>query len=495
MRCSYSALRLAVMSRAVPAMRTEAVAPPNSDDRSPRDAIRVELDDRIRLEVERERDPASQKLLIRRAAFAIDAEPVLQTQGLSIAMRMPDVNIDQWARLLSDDVIREAQDSAVTEFAEGFSLLPNLVSLQADRVTVGGKDLHAVVVGATRAAGFWRANIHAREVDGHFNWRAAAPADRAGTLAARFTRLEIPKSRASEVESLLDTAPDTLPALDVVAEEFVLGERRLGALSLKARNEGTAAAPVWRLERLRLSNPAATLNASGTWAPRRVPGAPGGRSTELDFELELADSGRLLGIFGLENVMRGGSGQVDGRLNWSASPLSIDYPSLDGALRLNVGKGQFLKTKPGIAKLIGVLNLQSLPHRLALDFRDVFAEGFAFDEIAGTVQVDDGIARTGDLTMRGVQAQVRIRGEADLERETQKIDVQVRPELNAGLASLAYGAMVNPVIGLGSFLAQLALSGPIRQLFSYEYEVVGPWADPQVIEKRRPQLPMPETLQ
>ena len=96
--------------------------------------------------------------------------------------------------------------------------------------------------------------------------------------------------------------------------------------------------------------------------------------------------------------------------------------------------------------------------------------------------------------MRGVQAQVQIRGQADLARETQKVDVQVRPELNAGLASLAYGAMVNPAIGLGSFLAQLALSGPIRQLFSYEYEVVGSWADPQVTEKRRPQLPVPQPL-
>ena len=271
----------------------------------------------------------------------------------------------------------------------------------------------------------------------------------------------------------------------------MLGERKLGALSLKARNEGTAAAPVWRLEQLRLSNPSAVLDARGTWAPRRGQGA---RATELEFDLALADSGGLLALYGMEQAMRGGAGRVEGHLNWAGSPLSIDYASLDGALRLKVGKGQFLKTEPGIAKLIGVLNLQSLPRRLALDFRDVFAEGFAFDEVAGSVQVDDGIARTDDLTMRGVQAQVQIRGQADLARETQKVDVQVRPELNAGLASLAYGAMVNPAIGLGSFLAQLALSGPLRQLFSYEYEVVGSWADPQVTEKRRAQLPAPQPL-
>ncbi|HPA88239.1 MAG TPA: YhdP family protein [Quisquiliibacterium sp.] len=472
-------------------VRTEAAAPADPAARAPRDRVQVTLDDRFRLLLERERAADSQKLLIRRAAFGIDAEPELPDRGLSVALRMPRIDLDHWGRLLGDGALRDAQGRAATEFAEGFSLMPNVVSLQADEIRVGGKDLHRVVVGATRAAGYWRANIHAREVDGYFSWRDAAPADRAGTLTARFTRLEIPKSRASEVESLLDTAPESLPALDVSAEEFVLGERRLGALSLKARNEGSAAAPVWRLEQLRLSHPSAVLDARGTWAPRRGQGA---RATELEFALNLADAGGLLAVYGLEQAMRGGAGRVDGQLTWAGSPLSIDYPSLDGALRLKIGKGQFLKTEPGIAKLIGVLNLQSLPRRLALDFRDVFAEGFAFDEVAGSVQVDDGIARTDDLTMRGVQAQVQIRGQADLARETQKVDVQVRPELNAGLASLAYGAMVNPAIGLGSFLAQLALSGPIRQLFSYEYEVVGSWADPQVTEKRRPQLPAPQPL-
>ncbi len=472
-------------------VRTEAVAPADPAERSPRDRMQVTLDDRFRLLLEREREPASQRLLIRRAAFGIDAEPELPDRGLSVALRMPRIDLDHWGRLLGDSAMRDAQGRAATEFAEGFSLMPNVLSVQADEIRVGGKDLHRVVVGATRASGYWRANIHAREVDGYFSWRDAAPSDRAGTLSARFTRLEIPKSRTSEVESLLDTAPESLPALDVSAEEFVLGERKLGALSLKARNEGTAAAPVWRLEQLRLSNPSAVLDARGTWAPRRGQGA---RATELEFDLALADSGGLLALYGMEQAMRGGAGRVEGHLNWAGSPLSIDYASLDGALRLKVGKGQFLKTEPGIAKLIGVLNLQSLPRRLALDFRDVFAEGFAFDEVAGSVQVDDGIARTDDLTMRGVQAQVQIRGQADLARETQKVDVQVRPELNAGLASLAYGAMVNPAIGLGSFLAQLALSGPLRQLFSYEYEVVGSWADPQVTEKRRAQLPAPQPL-
>jgi uncharacterized protein YhdP len=41
-----------------------------------------------------------------------------------------------------------------------------------------------------------------------------------------------------------------------------------------------------------------------------------------------------------------------------------------------------------------VLSLQSLPRRLTLDFRDLFQEGFAFDNVTGDVRIDQGVAAT-----------------------------------------------------------------------------------------------------
>jgi uncharacterized protein YhdP len=154
-------------------------------------------------------------------------------------------------------------------------------------------------------------------------------------------------------------------------------------------------------------------------------------------------------------------------------------------MALALGKGEFLKVDPGIAKLIGVLNMQSLPKRLSGDFRDLFAEGFAFDSIGGDLRIRDGIARTADLRMRGLQAQVTIRGEADLQRETQRLNVEVVPELNAGLASIAVGAMINPVVGLGSFAAQYVLKKPLQEVLAYDVDVTGSWSDPMVSERNR----------
>jgi uncharacterized protein YhdP len=338
------------------------------------------------------------------------------------------------------------------------------------------------VLGASRADGFWRANIHAREIDGYFNWRQAGPGETQGALVARFARLEIPRNRIDDFETLLDTTPEALPALDVAAEELILNDRRLGALELEAMNTGSAAAPVWQLKKLRIRNRAATLNASGSWQTR--PGVVK-RATAMDFELQMGDAGALLALFGFPNTVRGGTGRLNGQVRWVGSPMRLDYRSLDGELSIDMGKGQFLKSDPGIAKLIGVLSLQSLRRRLALDFRDVFAEGFAFDRINGNARIDGGIARTEDFEMRGVAAQVRISGQADIAAETQSLRVEVRPELNAALASLAYAALANPAIGLGSLVAQMALREPLQQLFAYEYDVTGPWSDPQVTERSR----------
>ena len=55
----------------------------------------------------------------------------------------------------------------------------------------------------------------------------------------------------------------------------------------------------------------------------------------------------------------------------------------------------------------------------------------------------------------------------------------VVPEINAGTASLAY-AVINPAIGLGTFLAQMLLRKPLTAAGTREFHIGGTWADPKV---------------
>src|SRR6185312_9015592 len=103
------------------------------------------------------------------------------------------------------------------------------------------------------------------------------------------------------------------------------------------------------------------------------------RRTTLNFKLDINDSGALLARFGMKDVIRGGKGTMQGQVAWTGSPFTLDYPTMGGQFNVNIESGQFLKADPGLAKLLGVLSLQSLPRRLTLNFSDVFSDGFAFD--------------------------------------------------------------------------------------------------------------------
>jgi uncharacterized protein YhdP len=203
------------------------------------------------------------------------------------------------------------------------------------------------------------------------------------------------------------------------------------------------------------------------------------RRTVMNFQLDIRDSGDLLARFGMENVVRRGKGRMQGQVAWIGAPMSPDYRSMSGQINLNVESGQFLKADPGLAKLLGVLSLQSLPRRLTLDFRDVFSAGFAFDFVRGDVRIEQGVAITNNLQMKGVNAAVLMEGSADIDQETQDLHVVVVPEINALTASLVATA-INPVVGLGSFLAQVFLRGPLIEAATQEFHVDGTWTDPHI---------------
>jgi uncharacterized protein YhdP len=299
------------------------------------------------------------------------------------------------------------------------------------------------------------------------------------------------------VETLLDEPSDTVPALDIVVDALDLKGKKLGRVEVEAVNRGGRAGGVglvdtgvreWRLNKLSITNPDAQLSATGNWVALGNQGAPNGagratratpRRTSLNFHLDIADAGQLLARFGMPGVVRRGKGQMAGQVNWVGSPLALDTATLGGDFNLAVDSGQFLKADPGLAKLLGVLNLQALPRRLALDFRDVFSEGFAFDSVRGDVQVDQGRATTNNLQMKGVNAAVMMEGSADIARETQDLKVLVVPEINAGTASLV-AAVINPAIGLGTFLAQWFLQRPLSEAATQQFHIDGTWADPKI---------------
>lgn len=390
-----------------------------------------------------------------RGVFAVgDVEPALPEKGLAVRVNLPGIDADAWRNYLPVD--DAAQGDA--------SQLPlTLVQLASQEFRLFGRNYHQFKASLIPQDSGWKIALALREAEGELFWRARDD----GWLEGHLQRLSLSRESASGEAS---SPVDSLPGMNLKVDDLRIGERRLGALQLLARNQSGK----WWLDRLNLQNDDAQLDGKGFWQR----GAH--QSTQLDFTLNAKDIGGLLGRLGYEDSVRQGKARLEGNLRWNGPLTAIDYASLSGGMTLKAEKGQFRKLEPGVGRLLGLISLQSLPRRLTLDFHDLFSAGLAFDSIDSKLAVERGVMRTQEsLNINGPAVQVAIDGETDLQRETQDLNVLVKPEVGS-LAAVGTAALINPVAGAAALVANTVLQRPLSRLFSYRYHVTGTWDEPLV---------------
>ncbi|MEP6996466.1 MAG: YhdP family protein [Betaproteobacteria bacterium] len=425
-----------------------------------------------RLSVQRRLTPSGP--VAERALLALGkAEGAPDRRGLWVRGDVDQLDLDAWLAL------RELIDAGV----DTGPLPVSGIDVSVGALDVFSRRLNDLRIGASRSGSDWQLDLHGRELEGTARWESAAPAHPNGRIVARLQRLTPPTAAPAHPASAATTASDAngWPAIDLSAESLRLKERDLGRLELSAQPRGID----WRIDSLKLTNDDGRLEANGWWR-----GGGHAEQTTLDADLDVHDAGKYLARYALPDAVRGGATRIRGQVSWSGGPQDFDYPTLNGKLRIETGRGQFTKLDPGLGKLLGVLSLQSLKRRLTFDFQDLFGEGFAFDEITGDVRIQNGVMKSDDLKIVGPPARVTIKGETDIARETQHLSVHVQPTLSAGVSVGAAALLLaNPVIGAavyaGSLFAQKAMQDPIEQMFSYGYAVTGSWSDPIVEREGR----------
>lgn len=419
-------------------------------------SLRLRYGEIIAADLLREETPAGD-WEIRRGHILLGAEAEAGNRdGIWITGHLPRLDLHGW--------------HGWSALAQGEGILPNVAGIDVtfDQLTGFGTRMHNFNLRGSSRNGLVSTRLNADEVSGDLIWQ---PQDE-GKLLVRLKQLKL---GTAGVEERVATPPGddggtditSVPVVDMGVDNLVWKGRQLGKLSLLL--EGDDGDVV--LKSLLLTNPDARIEANGRWRVRAG-------ETQVDLKMEIADSGKLLARSGYPDSVAGAKGVFQSALTWRGAPDAFNYPSLFGSIRVKVGKGRFLQADPGAAKLLGVLSLQALPKRITLDFTDVFSPGFQFDSISGLALVENGMLRTQDFSMEGTSARVALRGEADLERETQQLRVTVFPALGANVSLLSFAA--GPTVGVGVLLANKLLRDPLDKLVSFEYNVSGSWADPVV---------------
>ena len=386
--------------------------------------------------------------------------------GVTVSGAIADLDFDGWVALLGGAGTR---DMATLPAVTG-------LDLKIANVDFYDRPFHGLTLnGSGTSSGALHATLNGEEMSGEVNWRSAPEGKQ---LQAHFRQLTVPARVTTNTPNANETTVNAaeitdLPTLDLTADNFMFRDKVFGKLELLASPQNGD----WRIEKLRVSNPDATLEIDGWWKDWLTAHS----RTEANLHLEATDIGKLLARVGQPQGVKRGTAQLDGTLSWDGAPYNIDYKTMSGNLVIEAKKGQFTKLDPGVGRLLGILSLQSLPRRITLDFRDIFSEGLAFDNIIGAVKVNRGVASTDSFRIQSPSARIVMNGSVDLAEETQNLHVKVTPSVSDSL-SIAGALIGGPIAGVATWVAQKLLKDPLDLMASYEYGITGTWSNPQVVK-------------
>lgn len=394
---------------------------------------------------------------------------VPESRGLHIEGRTPEVDVDRWLDLARGD----GRGPGVGERIRSIDLV-------VDRLHVIGQhlDRHRLVV--NRSALDWAVQLDGEQAVGMISIPYDLGGERA--IVLDMETLVLPGAGEGEDDDVPHAPladPRSLPRISVRAGQFALGERQLGALTADFARTALG------LEADSFIAESSSFDLSGSAGWIIDESDPAGQRSYLDARLTSSNVERTLDQLDYQPGIESEAMDIRFDVSWSGGPREDFLSSLDGNVRVRFGTGQLDEVEPGAGRVFGLMSVVALPRRLSLDFRDVFERGFVFDEITGSFRLEDGVAYTCDLSLKGPAADVGIVGRTGLVDKDYEQAAVV--SANVGNTLPVVGAVVaGPQIAAALLIFSQIFKKPLQEMGQIYYGIDGTWADP-VIDTSDPQ--------
>ncbi|QPG05847.1 hypothetical protein IT774_00780 [Salinimonas marina] len=293
-------------------------------------------------------------------------------------------------------------------------------------------------------------------------WQSAAtPAQEAGT-----------QEQASATETASDFNTASFPPVYFHCKECIVLNRPLGEITLNVdRSEAGM-----RIQQLQVNSEHGLLEARGQWHSDND-------HTQLSGTLDSNNIGGLLADLGIESGIKDSGADMKFTLGWPQSPLDFDLATLDGGIQWRLSDGYLSELSDQGSRIFTLFSLNSLVRKLSLDFRDVFAKGFFYDDMRGTLSVNQGKAATSDTIIDGGAGEIEIKGYTDLLAQELNYNVGFTPNVTGNLPVLVY-FLATPTTALAALaLDQMLTSAKV--ISNVNYKVTGTWDKPKFEEVGR----------
>src|SRR5690606_19266150 len=114
-----------------------------------------------------------------------------------------------------------------------------------------------------------------------------------------------------------------------------------------------------------------------------------------------------------KQAVSGGQGYVEGTVTWNNLPWQFQKSDLQGQLNVKLEKGRLSSVNSRSARLLELLSLQSLQRILSFEANPegAFAQGFPFDLVEGSVQVQSGVMSTNNFRINSPVGAISLGGD------------------------------------------------------------------------------------
>ncbi len=379
--------------------------------------------------------------------------------GVSLSGTLPRLSLGRWMRLLGSRT--ESEEGAQPATPSVLAALRR-VNLQVEEL-----DAFGVPFGTTRIdaqvdpSSAWTASLVGANILGEIRVPAGPE-----PVLVHMDRLIVPAGDEREGAPAPDLSsspnPTALPAIRFTCSECKLADHELGTVDIVTQPDPQGT----RIPSFYMRGEGYEARGSGAWLV-----ADGVPASSVDAQVHSNDLGRLLDTFGHvggESIT--GATDMLLRASWPGSPFRFDLGRLDGVLHFRASEGRLTQVRRGATgRFFALLMLPSLPRRLALDFRDLFQEGLAFDLMEGSFVIDSGDAYTNNFVMESPTATIELAGRTGLIDEDYDHVLTLTPKLTENIALLP--------IWLGERILNTRV---FDRVFAHRYSIRGPWTAPRV---------------
>ena len=428
--------------------------------------LELEWDAALRLEARLDRSGAEPRFGIVPDGLSGDLP------GLVFSGAIPRLDLGAWIELSGTSY---DGSGPLTELIAGGRVL--IGELSAPLV-----DLRDVLVDVSRGATHWSLDLNANRAAGHLDvpfslygdepvtarldylWLGAAN-DPPGTSG----EIEVtPANRSEPVGPPVRLNPALIPPLDIQVDDLRYGSIRFGSVSALALHEGDG------IELIGLEGIGDGFIFQAEGRSRLSPTVDASR---LGVRFQSDDVGATLDFMGFNRGMEAQSGVFEAEVSWQGGLRSDWLEAIEGTATVDIRNGSLVGVDPGAGRVFGLLSVQALPRRLALDFKDVFGKGTSFDRITGDFQLEDGNAYTDNLLMRGPAANMAVVGRTGLVTRDYDQTAVIGADFG-GTFPVAGAVVAGPAVGAALFLLAEIFNNPFSAQITYR--LTGSWDDPVV---------------